>query len=194
MPPLEPTVASSGLRRRHEDTDQDRERDRRHPSQRVPPQINVNSPPATNNNNNNAAHGPLHNLAQLFSLLTRGLATATAGANIQFGVGMPLDIPKDSPANAARIVSGLKCVPEELVRWLERVCGAKANVGADELGAVGGDSGCAICWDRLLDGEGAEFATATPADADPPTANDIIALPCSSSPPSGTPPHTRTVC
>ncbi|KAJ7031127.1 hypothetical protein C8F04DRAFT_708345 [Mycena alexandri] len=190
MPPLEPTVPSSGLRRRHEDTDQDRERDRRHPSQRVPPQINVNPPPPTannnNNNNGNAAHGPPHNLAQLFSLLTRGLATATAGANIQFGVGMPPDIvfgapppqPKDSPANAARIVGGLERVPEGLVRRLERVCGAKANVGGDELGAVGGDSGCAICWDRLLDGEGAEFATATPANADPPTANDIIALPC----------------
>ncbi|KAJ7016094.1 hypothetical protein C8F04DRAFT_1165515 [Mycena alexandri] len=31
------------------------------------------------------------------------------------------------------------------------------------------------------------------SDADPPTANNIIALPCSLSPPSRTPPHTRAI-
>ncbi|KAJ7755210.1 hypothetical protein B0H16DRAFT_731812 [Mycena metata] len=214
MPPLEPTAPSSGLRRRHEDTDQDADRDRRHPSQRAsqvnpppvnpnPPQVNVNPPPVNPNIPQVNVNGPQH-LAQLFNLLTRGIATAANANDIPFGpdmfFGAPPPPPKDSPANAARIVAGLERVPEGLVRRLERVSALNSSGGDDGLGAVGGDSGCAICWDRLLDGDGAAFATTTTTtddstsattNADDSTsattttddstkeeANTIIALPC----------------
>ncbi|KAF7369047.1 RING-type domain-containing protein [Mycena venus] len=152
-------------------------------------------------------------LAQLFTFLTRlgtgGAPGAAGGNNADFGAfaGGPIPIPnlgqflfggmglhppppppKDSPANATRIIAGLTRVPEGLVRRLERVSAlgnGGSGDGKDELGAVGGDSGCAICWDRLLDGDGAEFASTATANAtasnhDPPS--DPPAPPTSSSP------------
>ncbi|KAJ7815050.1 hypothetical protein B0H14DRAFT_1414020 [Mycena olivaceomarginata] len=146
-------------------------------------------------------------LAQLFTFLARLGTGAAAGADFA-AAGLPPNInlghfifgghpapppPKDSPAIAARIVEGLERVPEGLVRRLERVsalAGGAASNGGEELGAVGGDSGCAICWDRLLDGDGAEFAPApapsssasssTPSD---PTTSDPASTSTSNTPP-----------
>ncbi|KAJ6600817.1 hypothetical protein B0H10DRAFT_695153 [Mycena sp. CBHHK59/15] len=110
-------------------------------------------------------------------MLTRGIL-APNGADVFFGPGGDLHMPpppKDSPENAAKIIGGLAIVPVGLIRRLER-----ASPPADDVGAVGGDSGCAICWDRLLDGDGAEFASEASTSDAPATASEtrIIALPC----------------
>ncbi|KAK7050445.1 hypothetical protein R3P38DRAFT_3607695 [Favolaschia claudopus] len=224
MPALEPinapeTAANSGRRRRRtgDDTEQDRDRDRRHPSQRVngPPNIptpnaNAHNNTNTGNTNNNGGNNPNMpfpgappQLAQLFTFLARiGAAGPNGGVfgagdlppnmgHFVFGGGPPPPPPKDSPENAARIIAGLERVPEGLVRRLERVSKlGKSTNESEELGAVGGDSGCAICWDRLLDGDGAEFAsssfttaapattaTSSPSDSDS-APEGITALPC----------------
>ncbi|KAK7052317.1 hypothetical protein R3P38DRAFT_3594992 [Favolaschia claudopus] len=210
------TAANSGRRRRRtgDDTEQDRDRDRRHPSQRVngPPNIptpnaNVNNNTNTGNTNNNGGNNPNMpfpgappQLAQLFTFLARiGAAGPNGGVfgagdlppnmgHFVFGGGPPPPPPKDSPENAARIIAGLERVPEGLVRRLERVSKlGKSTDESEELGAAGGDSGCAICWDKLLDGDGAEFAsssttttTAAPATTSPSDSppEGITALPC----------------
>ncbi|KAF7313811.1 RING-type domain-containing protein [Mycena chlorophos] len=197
MPPLEPTL---GSRRPRTDDDQDEGRDRRPPAQRVnspAPNTNTNTtnnanpprpapppnppnPTATNNNNANANNTPL---GQFFAML-QNLA-ANPGAMF----GAPPPPPKDSPEKAMRIINGLEVVPEGLIRRLERVSALSTPV-VDDVGAVGGDSGCAICWDRLLDGDGAEFTSAQTEDttnsSDPSNTPEtttkppegIIALPC----------------
>ncbi|KAF5377849.1 hypothetical protein D9615_006721 [Tricholomella constricta] len=53
----------------------------------------------------------------------------------------------EDPERAKRLVDALEEVPEGLVRRLEAL-------GTD---VEGGEVGCAICWDRLLDGEGGGF-------------------------------------
>ncbi|KAJ7267483.1 hypothetical protein C8J57DRAFT_1327826 [Mycena rebaudengoi] len=204
MPPLEPT---SGSRRPRVDDDQDQDRDRRHPSMRVnppppgagagagaqpQPQPQPRAAPAPFGLNVPPINGTL-GLPELEQLLQTGpqalLQTirmmANRGADLFFGPGgmeMPPP-PKDSPENAQKIIDGLEVVPVGLIRRLERV-----NPATGDVGAVGGDSGCAICWDRLLDGDGAEFGAAEkPADSVTSTSDSpasvpetrIISLPCS---------------
>ncbi|THU89769.1 hypothetical protein K435DRAFT_760772, partial [Dendrothele bispora CBS 962.96] len=89
-----------------------------------------------------------------------GIFTATGGAGFA-GLEQLLNslrgVPeREDPERARRLVDGLEDVPIGLVRRLERV--AALGRGGQETGAVGGDSGCAICWDRLLSppGEGPE--------------------------------------
>ncbi|KAF7324799.1 RING-type domain-containing protein [Mycena kentingensis (nom. inval.)] len=190
MPPLEPV---SGSRRpRASDEAQDEDRDRRPPSQRV----GVNPDPAPTHthplpppnppppNNINAPAGPF---AQFLNFISQNL---NGDPNVLFGAPPPP--PKDSPENAMRIINGLDVVPEGLARRLERVSSLTPTV---EAGAAGGDSSCAICWDSLLDGDGAVFAAQTQppeaggADAGPSNVSDsdataskppegIISLPC----------------
>ena len=56
---------------------------------------------------------------------------------------------QEDPERAKRLVDGLEEVPVGLVRRLGRVGGGGLE---GEEGASGGDSGCAICWDSLLNG------------------------------------------
>ncbi|KAJ7621177.1 hypothetical protein FB45DRAFT_136957 [Roridomyces roridus] len=190
MPPLEPISApvapdmATGSRRTRRAEDQDQERDRRHPSQRTAAPNNRNNRPNPPPPNPTAPHFHLPHVHP--PVFTTQLMTLFAGAGLPgvlFGGGMaPPPPPKDSPENAAKIIAGLERVPEGLVRRLERLSEIPKD-GGEELGAVGGDSGCAICWDKLLDGDGAAFTS--PADVQPasdsaatPPKEEIIALPC----------------
>lgn len=71
----------------------------------------------------------------------------------RFGGVLTRPEPKEDPERAKKLVSGLDVVPVGLVRRLERV----GDVGGEDTGGSGGDSCCAICWDRLLDGDGQQF-------------------------------------
>jgi Ring finger domain len=59
---------------------------------------------------------------------------------------------QEDPERAKRLVDGLEEVPVGLVRRLGRVGGGGLE-GEEGVGASGGDGGCAICWDSLLDGD-----------------------------------------
>ncbi|KAG2009593.1 hypothetical protein CC2G_012508 [Coprinopsis cinerea AmutBmut pab1-1] len=56
----------------------------------------------------------------------------------------------DDPERAERLINGLEEVPIGLVKRLERVGGM---TGANGTELSGGDSGCAVCWEKLLDPE-----------------------------------------
>ncbi|RDB14621.1 hypothetical protein Hypma_016441 [Hypsizygus marmoreus] len=107
-----------------------------------------------------------------------------------FGLGMETE--QEDPERAKRLVDALEVVPEGLVRRLEHVgdCGGQEGEG----GGSGGDIGCAICWDKLLDGEGEGWVVDTKTDGDAqegeassssrgsspaaPTPPKIVSLPC----------------
>lgn len=74
------------------------------------------------------------------------------GAALGFGGA---DREPEDPERARKLIAGLEEVPLGLVRRLERVGGSGGGMGEDET--RGGDSGCAICWDRLLDADGEGF-------------------------------------
>jgi hypothetical protein len=59
---------------------------------------------------------------------------------------------QEDPERAKRLVDALEEVPVGLVRRLGRV-GGGVLAGEEGAGASGGDGGCAICWDSLLDGD-----------------------------------------
>ncbi|RXW22125.1 hypothetical protein EST38_g3749 [Candolleomyces aberdarensis] len=61
-------------------------------------------------------------------------------------LGIEPDI--EDPERANRLIEGLEEVPVGLVKRLERV-GGMAGASGDEL--TGGDSGCAVCWEKLLE-------------------------------------------
>ena len=68
----------------------------------------------------------------------------------------------EDPERAKKLIDALEEVPVGLVRRLERVGGsADREKGGEETGAVGGDVGCAICWDKLLDGDGEGWGVPT---------------------------------
>ncbi|KAK0468290.1 uncharacterized protein EV420DRAFT_456015 [Desarmillaria tabescens] len=67
-----------------------------------------------------------------------------------------LEYEQEDPERAKRLINGLEEVPIGLVRRLERV-GAVGGSDDNAVGGSGGDSCCAICWDRLLDGDGNQF-------------------------------------
>ncbi|TFK27585.1 hypothetical protein FA15DRAFT_653475 [Coprinopsis marcescibilis] len=56
----------------------------------------------------------------------------------------------EDPERAERLIKGLDDVPEGLVKRLERVGGM---IGANGAELSGGDSGCAVCWEKLLEVE-----------------------------------------
>lgn len=91
----------------------------------------------------------------LFDLLHR-LRDTMGPMNFGFGTfGPGLDAEREDPERARKLVDGLDEVPIGLVRRLVRVGGTGGGMGHDET--QGGDAGCAICWDTLLDSEGAGF-------------------------------------
>ena len=72
--------------------------------------------------------------------------------NLQF------DEPREDPERAKKLLAGLDVVPIGLVKRLERVGGAPGgHVDGSPSGAENAPPGCAICWDSLLDAEGAGF-------------------------------------
>ncbi len=94
---------------------------------------------------------------------------------------------QEDPERAQKLVNGLEVVPEGLVRRLERVGGTGGGMGEEQH--KGGDSGCAICWDRLLDTDGVGFGPSKTAgeSAEEPqdssseaetTQPKIVSLPC----------------
>lgn len=88
---------------------------------------------------------------------------------------------QDDPGRAKKLVEGLEEVPVGLVRRLERVGGTGGGMGHDE--SSGGDSGCAICWDKLLDGDGVGFGNPSAASTETEASTDKTneSLPSSSS-------------
>ncbi|KAK0230850.1 hypothetical protein IW262DRAFT_1453759 [Armillaria fumosa] len=97
---------------------------------------------------------PMFNLPTGFVNVGDGNAFAELLA--RFGGMMGGDYEQEDPERAKRLVNGLEEVPIGLVRRLERV-GAVGGADDNGIGGSGGDSGCAICWDRLLDGDGNQF-------------------------------------
>ena len=107
----------------------------------------------------------------------------------------------EDPERAKKLIDALEEVPVGLVRRLERVGGsADREKGGEETGAVGGDVGCAICWDKLLDGDGEGWGvpteenhatTATPEHATPSTSADTLVA--SSSTPSAATDQNETL-
>lgn len=88
-------------------------------------------------------------LANLFQMMVNGGAF----------VGDPNEDEKEDPERAERLVNALEVVPVGLVRRTERVGGAP---GA-ELGDTG-TVGCAVCWDKLLDGESQGFGSGSTSE------------------------------
>lgn len=88
---------------------------------------------------------------------------------------------QDDPGRAKKLIEGLEEVPLGLVRRLERVGGTGGGMGHDETS--GGDSGCAICWDKLLDGDGVGFGNPSAASTETEASTDKTneSLPSSSS-------------
>ena len=64
---------------------------------------------------------------------------------------------REDPERAKKLVAGLDVVPLGLVKRLERVGGAPGGHAGDP-NAEGASSGCAICWDTLLDTESDSFS------------------------------------
>jgi hypothetical protein len=93
----------------------------------------------------------------------------------------------EDPERAKRLVDGLEEVPVGLVRRLERVGGS--GTAEEEAGGSGGDSGCAICWDRLLDGEGDGFVSSENKDA--PTEGEAVDATSAAEPPVTTETETN---
>ena len=72
--------------------------------------------------------------------------------NLQF------DEPPEDPERAKKLLAGLDVVPIGLVKRLERVGGAPGgHVDGSSLVAENLPPGCAVCWDSLLNAEGAGF-------------------------------------
>ncbi|KAF8546410.1 hypothetical protein OG21DRAFT_1473103, partial [Imleria badia] len=68
-----------------------------------------------------------------------------------------LDEGREDPDRAKKLLAGLEVVPLGLVKRLERVGGAPGGHVGD-ANAEGTSTGCAICWDTLLDGESDNFS------------------------------------
>ena len=100
--------------------------------------------------------------------------------NLGFGFGAAQE--KEDPERAKKLVAGLEIVPVGLVRRLERVGGTGGGMGEDMTN--GGDAGCAICWDKLLDGDGEGFGKEKEEKAEGGSASTeskypkIVSLPC----------------
>lgn len=146
-----------------------------HPAQ-GPPNPNTNPSPNTNQNPNPPRpDGPftrpfdpndLASVRQFFNFFQNAVEN----------FGFDREREPEDPERAKKLIDALEEVPVGLVRRLERVGGsADREKGGDETGAVGGDVGCAICWDKLLDGDGEAWGLptegnhATAATPEPPS-------------------------
>ena len=155
--PTPPPRPNPNRRTRLED-DADEERDRRHPSQRTTQNQTENQTPRWH------GHGhPLPGGGFAFHIDAIPATGGPTGGRRQ-GLNIPLNeflahlnltfqsslIPEvEDPERAKFLVDALEVVPPGLVRRLERV----GSATADSSGS-GGDTGCAICWEKLLqDGE-----------------------------------------
>jgi hypothetical protein len=76
------------------------------------------------------------------------------------------DEPQEDPERAKKLIAGLEVVPHGLVKRLERVGGAPGG-HVDGSSAEGSPTGCAICWDTLLDAESDGFRTQESSGAVP---------------------------
>ena len=98
---------------------------------------------------NDTLHGILLRLRDM-------LSDVGAFRTMPFTLGRGFGEPEpDDPERAKKLVDGLEEVPVGLVRRLVQVGGTGGGMGYDDN--KGGDSGCAICWDTLLDSEGEGF-------------------------------------
>ncbi|KAF7980681.1 hypothetical protein HWV62_37117 [Athelia sp. TMB] len=79
--------------------------------------------------------------------------------------GVPLE-EKEDPDRAKTLVKGLEEVPVGLVRRMEKVGGAPGGHVDEATGQVEAPS-CAICWDTLLDQDGARWAKKEEGAKDP---------------------------
>jgi hypothetical protein len=125
------------------------------PSQPSQPGAGGETPAATQANPNQVPlpSDTLHDvLGRLRGMLSGGGPFFTIPLDIAAGFDAP---EVDDPELARKLVDGLEEVPVGLVRRLVRVGGTGGGMGHDEN--RGGDAGCAICWDTLLDSEGEGF-------------------------------------
>ncbi|KAF8651941.1 hypothetical protein AX16_004584 [Volvariella volvacea WC 439] len=97
---------------------------------------------ATDNNNNNDTAPPSPDSPPAGFSLADILSRLGVFATLLSG----LEREQDDPERAQRLVDGLEEVPVGLVKRMERVAG-----GTDD--GTGGDTICAICWDKLIDDE-----------------------------------------
>ncbi|KAG9315997.1 hypothetical protein JVU11DRAFT_3656 [Chiua virens] len=72
---------------------------------------------------------------------------------------------REDPERAKKLVAGLEVIPLGLVKRLERVGGAPGGHVGDSS-TEGSSSGCAICWDTLLDAENDGFRAQQPSGGD----------------------------
>ncbi|KAG6854279.1 hypothetical protein C0991_008526 [Blastosporella zonata] len=190
MPPFEPVQPSTanGNRRARVDEDEDEERDRRHPSQRIsnprqsttatPDQVEATAPPQPPPPQ--PAPRPFGFAITIDINGQRVIRPLPAGGPFDGG-GQGGFLPNfldlltslsersesEDPERAKQLVVGLEEVPVGLIRRLEAL--SEKNIGDGEEGdstTGAGDCQCAICWDRLLDGEGG-FGAEVEATAEP---------------------------
>ncbi|KIM40934.1 hypothetical protein M413DRAFT_28046 [Hebeloma cylindrosporum] len=131
---------------------------------------------------NETLHGIL---VRLRDMLSDAGPFRTIPFTLARGFGFDEPEPED-PERAKKLVDGLEEVPIGLVKRLVRVGGTGGGMGYDDN--KGGDSGCAICWDTLLDSEGEGFGkqpqpnagTEDPLSPDLETKQQpkIVSLPC----------------
>ncbi|KAG6849049.1 hypothetical protein H0H93_011774 [Arthromyces matolae] len=251
IPALEaiPPRLNHNRRARVED-DEDEERDRRHPSQRVRLPLTATGSvvsPATHASNNpnivdtrpnpppqtNAANTPQRQMNPFINgfaiaidangqRIVRPLQTGfpflggntfnadgagavpANGPGVGAGAGNFMDFlgflsslsesEKDDPVRAKKLVDALEEVPVGLLRRLEalsgKIIGEDGGSGNEGDGMGAGDCSCAICWDRLLDGEGGftvqgdqdnadvEAETSRMVSSSDPSQPKIVTLPC----------------
>jgi len=146
-------------------------------------QANANQTPSSNDT--------LHDiLLRLRDMLSDVGQFRTMPFMLPGGIGFGEPDP-DDPERAKKLVDGLEDVPVGLVRRLVQVGGTGGGMGYDDN--KGGDAGCAICWDTLLDSEGEGFGKQStteteevPSDEKPSSPPDletkqqpkVVSLPC----------------
>lgn len=151
------------------------------PEATVPPGAGGETPPrARIQIPNDTLHGILVRLRDM-------LSDVGPFRTVPFALGgsIGFDYPEaEDPERAKKLVDGLENVPVGLVRRLVQVGGTGGGMGYDDN--KGGDSGCAICWDTLLDSEGEGFGKQPNAATEDPSPSDletkqqpkIVSLPC----------------
>ncbi|KAF6747871.1 hypothetical protein DFP72DRAFT_918576 [Ephemerocybe angulata] len=92
-------------------------------------------------------------------------------------LGLEPDV--DDPERAERLINGLEEVPVGLIRRLEKVGG----IGTTGTELNGGDSGCAVCWEPLLEPDDSDDTSKSKEkgkdnDGEKKSQPKIVSLPC----------------